>query len=254
MNKIIFKCLETFVFYIIRLYLIFCLLSLLWHWKAITVFLQTKRLNNYKKVKKSLAADVADLLSVSNLFTCFALERHLAWNIHLQGESEKHFEIKKKPKPTYFCFLLPEWRCCRSVVSFGVWVGESGWSLRGHCSTRERRQKERSCVQPKLQGGSGNHTQMQTSQTHLWCILVTVQPLERLERDVWKKVTHFQSSISTGNGQRTALPFSITAPVHASVISYFLQKYVGKFTLYMNDSLWFLTLFTGDKNSTGEHL
>lgn len=59
----------------------------------------------------------------------------------------------------------------------------------------------------------------------------------------WKgcveKVMHFQSSISTGNGQRTALPFSITAPVHASVISYFLQKYEGKFTLYMNDSLWF---------------
>lgn len=95
-------------FYIIRLYLVFCLLSLLWHWKAITVFLQTKRLNNYKKVKKSLAADVADLLSVSNLFTCFALERHLAWNIHLQGESEKHFEIKKKNQSRHifaFCSL-----------------------------------------------------------------------------------------------------------------------------------------------------
>lgn len=124
----------------------------------------------------------------------------------------------KKTKLTYFCFLLPEWRCCRSVVSFGVWVGESGWSLRGHCSTRERRQKDRSCVQPKLQGGSGNHTQIQTSQTHLWGILVTVQPLKRLERDVWEKVTHFQSSISTGNGQRTALPFSITAPCFSYII------------------------------------
>lgn len=82
-------------------------MSLLWHWKAITVFLQTKRLNNYKKVKKSLAADVADLLSVSNLFTCFALERHLAWNIHLQGESEKHFEIKKKAKADIFLLSAP---------------------------------------------------------------------------------------------------------------------------------------------------
>lgn len=208
-------------------------MSLLWHWKAMTVFLQTKRLNNYKKVKKSLVTSHGTFIS--------------------KVKVKNIFEIKKT-KLTYFCFLVPEWRCCRSVVSFGVWVGESGWSLRGHCSTRERRQKDRSYVQPKLQGGSGNHTQIQTSQTHLWCILVTVQPLKRLERDVWEKVTHFQSSISTGNGQRTTLPFSITSPVHASVISYFLQKYEGKFTLYMNDSLWFLTLFTGDKNSTGEHV